>query len=86
MLMQMTVITDKKHSQYNLYAICYNDKIKYCFIEKKGKYFLINWSILEQITGKTYNQWLKDNNFNSNTIITKMINDHVMTEYAVYRN
>lgn len=86
MLMQMTVITDKKHGQYNLYAICYNDKIKYCFIEQKGKYFSISWSTLEQITGKTYNQWLKNNNFNSNTIITEMINDHVMAEYAVYGN
>lgn len=87
MSLHWITLTDKQHGKYNLYAVCYAEQIKYGFIEQDGKYFSINWSTLEDLTGKTYKQWLKDNNFPEDTIITQRDAnnpDYILTEY--YRN
>ncbi|GKX67943.1 hypothetical protein [Inconstantimicrobium mannanitabidum] len=84
MSLHWITLTDKRHGKYNLYAVCYAEQIKYCFIEQDGKYFSINWNTLENLTGKNYNQWLKDNNFPEDTIITQRDannHDYILTEY-----
>lgn len=77
---------DDSHGKYKIYAVCYNNEIKYCFIDSQGQFFSLRWNSLDQIVGKSYSDWLSENNYDKNTPITirNENKDTILNEYVNY--